>query len=161
MRIVIRLLFLGIILSGCADRPGLAWPWARDDGARGVETAPQSLSSPVNPERRDGRLTPEGFDMTSTAERRAATGARGGVLIGRTVASLGAPQEQGFWLRTGLVTAQRAGRVRVPETGTSVKVTLRPSGGSASAGSQMSLAAFRALGLPLTGLPRVEVYAGG
>lgn len=157
MRLTTGLLGGLMILAGCAgDLPG--WPWARvaDAPVAAAPAAPVAL-----PERRGGRLTPEGFDLTSNAERQAALNAGGGVLVGRTVASLGVPQEQGFWLRTGLVTSERAGRVQVPGGGASVKVTLRPSGGSATAGSQLSLAAFRALGLPLTGLPMIEVYAGG
>lgn len=161
MRRTIVLLGGLLFLAGCAGGwPD--WPWARDGEVAqpAVGTATQTTAPPVQPERRGGRLTPEGFDLTSAAERQAALAAGGGALVGRTVASLGAPQEQGFWLRTGLVTSERAGRVQVPG-GASVKVTLRPSGGRATAGSQLSLAAFRALGLPLTALPTLEVYAGG
>lgn len=158
MRVAIAVLCGGVLLSGCA---GGGWPWQRDRAADAPVVAAPAAAPVAMPERRGGRLTPEGFDLTSQAERQAALAAGGGVLLGRTVASLGAPQEQGFWLRTGLVTSERAGRVQVPGTQTSVKVTLRPSGGSASAGSQLSLAAYRALGLPLTDLPTIEVFAGG
>lgn len=155
-----------MFLAGCAGGwPG--WPWERggeaaQSTAQGpVARAPQTARPVTEPERRGGRLTAEGFDMTTPAERAAARAAGGGVPVGRTVASLGAPQEQGFWLRTGLVTAEGPGRVRVAGSDASVSVTLRPSGGSASAGSQLSLAAFRALDLPLTALPTLEVFAGG
>lgn len=79
-------------------------------------------------------------------------------LLGETLAALGAPGEAGMWLRTGLVTAPRPGRI-VTATGATQAVELRPSGTAASAGSQMSLAAMRALGLPLTQLATVQVYA--
>jgi hypothetical protein len=156
-------LILGLgVLAGCAGDGRLAWPWAREQTPQAApQPRPEATAPAVQPERRGGRLTPEGFDLTSAAEREAARAAGGGALLGRTVASLGAPQEQGFWLRTGLVTSEREGRVAIPETGASVAVTLRPSGGPASAGSQLSLAAFRVLGAPLTSLPQLEVYAGG
>lgn len=166
MRKTAAVMMLGFAaLAGCAGDGRLAWPWAREQSAPpAAQAGPETPAPTAQPERRGGRLTPEGFDLTSEAERAAARadGATGGgALLGRTVASLGAPQEQGFWLRTGLVTTERAGRVRAPDTGVSVKVTLRPSGGRASAGSQLSLAAFRALGAPLTSLPQIEVYADG
>lgn len=78
--------------------------------------------------------------------------------LGETLAGLGAPGEAGIWLRTGLVTAPRPGRI-VTATGASLSVELRPSGTAATAGSQLSLAAMRALALPLTQLASVTVYA--
>lgn len=78
--------------------------------------------------------------------------------LGETLAGLGAPGEAGMWLRTGLVTAPRPGRITTA-TGASLEVELRPSGTAATAGSQLSLAAMRALALPLTQLAPVTVYA--
>lgn len=78
--------------------------------------------------------------------------------LGETLAGLGAPGEAGLWLRTGLVTAPRPGRI-VTATGASLDVELRPSGAAATAGSQLSLAAMRALALPLTQLAAIVVYA--
>lgn len=81
--------------------------------------------------------------------------------LGRTVAGLGDPGKPGLWLETPLVTAAGKGRVVWPSTGRWVAVALLPSGGAVTAGSRMSLDAFRALGAPLTDLIEVEVYAGG
>ena len=101
--------------------------------------------------------TVEEFDTTTEADRAAAVAAPvGGQQLGTTIASLGSPTEPGIWLRTGLVTELVQGRVEFQ--GVSVNVELRPSGGPASAGSQISLAAMRLLGAPLTGLPELVVY---
>lgn len=78
--------------------------------------------------------------------------------LGETLAGLGAPAEAGLWLRTGLVTSPRPGRI-VTATGASLAVELRPTGAAATAGSQLSLAAMRALALPLTQLANLTVYA--
>ena len=75
--------------------------------------------------------------------------------MGSVSVSLGSPTEQGFWLRSALVSAPVRGRV-VTDEGASIAVELLPGNGAA----QMSLPAFRALGLPLTGLPQVTVYSG-
>ncbi len=97
------------------------------------------------------------LDATSAEERAAAlsAGATGGDELGQVVVSLGDPAMQGFWLRSSLVTAPVKGRV-VTDEGASIAVDLLPGSGAA----QLSLPAFRALGLPLTGLPRVTVYSG-
>ena len=101
--------------------------------------------------------TVEDFDTTSAADRAAAVAVPvGQTALGTTIASLGSPTEPGIWLRTGLVTELVQGRVEYQ--GKSVNVELRPSGGSASAGSQISLAAMRLLGVPLTGLPALTVF---
>ena len=101
--------------------------------------------------------TVEQFDTTSAADRAAAVAAPVGEQnLGSTIASLGSPTEPGIWLRTGLVSELVQGRVVYQ--GKSVNVELRPSGGPATAGSQISLAAMRLLGAPLTGLPQLTVY---
>jgi len=130
----------------------------------------------VRPKHRKGAVTTpvgtgEGFvegvaaeelDTTSGAEKEAAldvaTTAKEKEL-GKTIASLGAVAEQGFWLKTPLVVKEREGRVVWADNGNSVNVTLIPKQGEASAGSQISLAAMRALGIPLTGLPELIVFA--
>jgi hypothetical protein len=58
------------------------------------------------------------------------------------------------------VSEVRQGRVRLAATGASVQVELRPIPGAATAGSRLSLAAMRLLGVGLTDLPEIEVYAG-
>lgn len=97
------------------------------------------------------------MDTTSAAEKATAlaAGGGGGVSLGRVVVSLGDPTAQGFWLRSALVTAPAKGRV-VTDEGASIAVDLLPGSGVA----QLSLPAFRALGLPLTGLPEVTVFSG-
>ncbi|AWB48084.1 hypothetical protein HYN69_05740 [Gemmobacter aquarius] len=99
----------------------------------------------------------EAMDRTSAADKAAAlaAGDEGGAKLGSFVVSLGDPTEQGFWLRSSLVTAPARGRV-VTDEGASIAVDLLPGSGAA----QLSLPAFRALGLPLTGLPEVTVYSG-
>ena len=74
--------------------------------------------------------------------------------LGTVVVGLGSPAEQGLWLKSPLVVAKAKGRV-VTQSGASVAVDLLPGSGAAS----LSLAAFRALGLGLTDLPEVTIYA--
>ncbi|MDX2485072.1 MAG: hypothetical protein QNK42_15570 [Pseudodonghicola sp.] len=80
--------------------------------------------------------------------------------LGTTVAGLGDPAKTGLWLETPLVTTGGKGRVVWPTTGRWVAVALLPAVGEVSAGSRLSLEAMRALGVPLTELIEVEVYAG-
>jgi hypothetical protein len=99
----------------------------------------------------------DALDQTTEAEKAAATAApaAGGERnLGAVVVALGSPAEQGFWLRSALVTEPGKGRV-VTATGQSVNVDLQPGTGAAL----LSLAAFRQLGLGLTDLPEVQVYA--
>ncbi len=133
-------------------------------------TEPVSRDDVVRPKLRPaglGRVVPkdastaEQFDVTTDAERRDAAQAPSGAqerLLGHTIASLGDPTQAGFWIKTSLATAQRTGRVVFPGNGRSAKLELLPIAGSDSSGSRMSLAAFRLLGAPLTGLPEIEVY---
>ncbi|WP_238381084.1 hypothetical protein [Alkalilacustris brevis] len=155
-----------VLLSGCG-----AFDRFQRGGAGGAEVA---LASPVadtpRPAARpgsggvrppSGARTAEAFDTTTQAERVAALAAPAaqGRELGRTTASLGPPGEPGFWLRTGLVTQAAEGRVLHAPSGASVQVELRPSGAAPGSGSQLSLAAFRALELPLTALPDLIVFA--
>ena len=96
------------------------------------------------------------LDDTTQAEKAAALApaAAGERSLGRAVVGLGSPAEQGFWLKSTLVTVAAKGRV-VTDGGASVNVDLLPGTG----GALLSLAAFRALGLGLTDLPEVAVYA--
>ncbi len=99
------------------------------------------------------------FDTTSQADRDAATSTSGAsdAALGTTIASLGSPTEPGIWLKTPLVTALTAGRVDFK--GKDINIELRPSGGAAGSGSQISLAAMRLLDAPLTGLAELTVFA--
>jgi hypothetical protein len=98
----------------------------------------------------------EVLDTTTAAEKAAALAApaaSGEKELGKVVVALGPPAEQGLWLRTSLVTSVVQGRVETA-TGQSLTLELRPGTG----GALLSLAAFQALGLSLTGLPEVAVF---
>lgn len=108
--------------------------------------------------------TVEEFDTTSDEDRSAALSAPSSaaeVRLGTTIASLGPPTDPGIWIETPLVTTLVTGRVDFPERGTTVALELRPSGGVAGSGSQISLAAMRLLEIPLTALAEVVVYGPG
>lgn len=102
----------------------------------------------------------EAYDQTTKEEKAAAVAPvkTGEQKLGSTVASLGNPTEQGFWIKTPLVKTAGKGRLAVPATGKSVNVDLLPLVGGASGGSQVSLAALQMLGVSLTGLPRLDVF---
>ncbi|MFB9150577.1 hypothetical protein [Roseovarius ramblicola] len=76
-----------------------------------------------------------------------------------TIASLGDVARPGLWMRTPLVVSPVRGRVSDPASGASVAVDLIPLDAAPGAGSRMSLDAYRALDLPLTGLPELRVDA--
>jgi len=101
----------------------------------------------------------EDFDTTTREEREAAATqvAEEDAPLGVTIASLGSPTDPGIWMKTPLVTVQTAGRVEYQ--GNAINIELRPSGGAAGSGSEMSLAAMRLLEAPLTGLPEVTVFS--
>lgn len=80
--------------------------------------------------------------------------------LGQTIASLGDPTQPGFWLKTPLVTAETQGRIEGAD-GRSVQVRLLPLSGQPGAGSEISLSAMRGLGLSLTDLASLTVFAGG
>jgi hypothetical protein len=104
--------------------------------------------------------TVEQFDTTTAEDRAAAVApapATGARRLGTTIASLGSPTDPGIWFKTPLVSEVTQGRIEYQ--GNSVNVELRPSGGAAGSGSQISLAAMRLIEAPLTGLPEVVVYA--
>jgi hypothetical protein len=131
-------------------------------GARAPAPVPEVTVAPaaVAPAPPTAARTPEQFDTTTPEERAAAAagGTAGGALLGETVATLGNPAEPGFWLLTPLVDAPATGRIVAVATGQAAEVELRPSGGAAGSGSQVSLAAIRLLGVPLTDLAVLQVY---
>jgi hypothetical protein len=141
--------------SKTSDRPVVLAPSDNDQRPRPRPTG----AAPPPPET---ARTADEFDTTSEDEREAAavTPAEGGeVLAGTTVATLGSPAQPGFWLETPLVSAAGPGRVVSKATGESVLVDLLPIEGPAGAGSRISLAALRLLGVSLAGLHELEVYA--
>lgn len=153
-RVAVPVLML-LALAACGAAPGGS-PWAASDpmGQR-PQTRPAEGAAPAPP---PGARTAEAFDTTTAAERAAATAAPpapGGERdLGSVAVSLGSPAEPGFWLRWSGVTAPGPGRVVTP-AGQAVLVDLIPGEGAA----QLSLPAFRALGLPLAGLHPVTVLA--
>lgn len=72
-----------------------------------------------------------------------------------SVAGLGDIAAPGLWVATALVSAPTPGRVTYLATGASVAVQLRPLAGEG--GAQLSLAAFQALGAPITELIEVQI----
>jgi hypothetical protein len=99
----------------------------------------------------------EALDTTSAAEKAealAAAPSAGERQLGRVVVALGPPAETGLWLATALVDAPVEGRIETA-AGQSLTLELRPASGAAL----MSLAGYQALGLPLTSLPEVTVFA--
>lgn len=160
MRHTAVIIGLAFALGGCAQVERVLPPWAKapppesvgEEGEVAAESAPRA---PVT-----GPQTPAALDTTTASERAAAAAPKtsGAKDLGITIASLGAPSEPGFWLKTPLVKAPAKGRVDYGATGKSVAVDLIPLGGAEGAGSRMSLAAFRLLEAPLTGLPEVRVF---
>lgn len=145
------LLSLALVLGGCTALP--LGPRAAAPEAE-VETRP--VSRPPDPPA--GARTAAALDTTTEAQKAAALAApapAGEQALGTVAVSLGNVTEPGFWLRSSLVSAPGKGRVEVAG-GASVAVDLIPGEGAA----QLSLPAYRALGLPLTALPQVTVYGG-
>lgn len=143
-------------LSACGVVDRLLGQGPNDITAAGVaEPAPEGPLSAIAP--LGGAQSAAALDQTSDAEKAAAVAAPAAGAetdLGSVVVALGSPAEQGFWLRSALVTAPGKGRV-VTAGGASVNVDLQPGTGAAL----LSLAAYRALGLGLTDLPKVTVYA--
>lgn len=153
------------VLAGCGASP---FGGNLTGGPNPAVQAPQSdtlrpLARPVQQGTGLGQAgqTADTLDSTTPQERAAAQAGdtAGGALLGETLANLGSPTEQGFWLRTGLVTKVQQGRVERADGSGAIKVELRPSGSAPGAGSQLSLAAFRALNAPLTELLPLRVLA--
>ena len=156
MRLIVPLCLSLALIPGCAVLDRLGPKPAPEPVA--VEVAPPPAVAPVaSPLGQTGAATAAALDQTTTAERKEALAvapAAGEQALGKVAVSLGNPAEQGFWLRSALVTSAGKGRVETA-AGQSVAVDLLPG----ESGAQLSLAAFRALGLTLTDLPEVTVFA--
>ena len=156
MRQVLLTFSVVLFASGCAQLqwPGKARPAPTPDPAT-EEIAPTDVA-PVPAAAR----TVDEFDTTTTEQKAAAVAnsGSGGADLGITIASLGAPSEPGFWLKTPLVDAPAKGRVLYPQNGKSVQVDLIPIDGPKTAGSRMSLSAMRLIEAPFTGLPEIRVF---
>ncbi|WP_141655928.1 D-galactarate dehydratase [Roseibaca calidilacus] len=148
MKLVVLLCCAGAIMAGCELSPLGGFGTGTPPDAPRVAVASPDGDTPRPEARPDGSR-----DMPDTP------GNAGAAALGTTLASLGSPTEQGLWLRTGLVTRVEPGRVVRTDGGGALRVELRPSGAPPGAGSQLSLAAFRALDVPLTQLLPLEVFA--
>ncbi|KMW56396.1 hypothetical protein AIOL_001348 [Candidatus Rhodobacter oscarellae] len=145
-------------MSGCADlSPQFLDRFGRDS----PRAEPRVFVPPPRAEREPAVLGPDGTELASVTPPvepapPPVTAADG--RLGTTIASLGDPVAEGFWLKTPLVSTVRQGRVVYERTGRSVQVELRPSGGAGGSGSQISLAAMRLLGASITDLIEVVVF---
>ena len=156
MRLILTLPI--IALAGCST-PSFQGPFGPALSAPEVAPAPTLNTAPPPPPPQNA-VTVEQFDTTSQEERAAAvvaTAPAGDQVLGTTIATLGPPAEPGIWLKTPLVTTITAGRVAYE--GKTINIELRPSGGAAGSGSQISLAAMRLIEAPLTSLVELEVFA--
>jgi hypothetical protein len=147
------------LVAGCAATPQWLSPRSAPTETPPAQAAPDAATAAASKVPPNAR-TVDQFDTTSAEDKaRAAQPAAGGTPLGTTIASLGAPGEPGFWIKTPLVTKPGPGRVVYPANGKSVKGDLIPLGGDVGAGSRMSLAALRVIDAPLTGLPEVQVFS--
>jgi hypothetical protein len=152
MRIIVLITLALLPLSGCAMFDKLKGTPAAVAPPPVEATAPLTAIVPLG----TGANTPDTLDQSTPEQVAAATApvAGGERELGKVVVALGSPAEQGFWIKTPLAVVAGKGRVVTAE-GKSVNVDLQPGSG----GALLSLAAFRALGLGLTDLPEVTVFA--
>jgi hypothetical protein len=150
-------------LAACTDPAWQLTPNAPDAAIDAAVAVPvETLDPTPPPPPPPAARTVEEFDTTTAEDRAAAVAAvepAGEQLLGTTNVSLGSAADPGIWLKTGLVDALTQGRAEYPENGNAISLELRPSGGDRAGGSQMSLAAMRLLGIPLTALADVRVFA--
>ena len=152
-----RLLLCAFILIPALSACGLVHQIVGRDAqpaatAQAVPNGPLSATAPLG-----GAQSAAALDQSTDDEKAAATATPAANTernLGSVVVALGSPAEQGFWLKSALVSAPAKGRV-VTAAGKSVNVDLQPGAGAAL----LSLAAYRALGLGLTDLPEVAVFA--
>lgn len=170
MKVRFAIVIMAMPLAACAPGQGLFDLKSNEDSSdvrvrspSEGQTRPKvrpSQGAIVRPP--SGARTAEAFDTTTEDERAAAVqtaqSETQATLLGATIASLGAPSESGIWMKTPLVDGPAKGRVDDPASGGSVAVDLMPLDAPRGAGSQLSLAAMRLLGVGLTDLPEVQVY---
>lgn len=153
------LLSAGLVLNGCSQPIfGGLFERPAEEAAAEVPAPDTEEAAPIAPPPPVGATTAEEFDTTSAEDRAAALAepvTQEQAILGRTSATLGDPADPGIWLKTPLVTEVAQGRVSWE--GQEITVELRPSGGEPGSGSQISLAAMRLLGAPLTAIIEVDV----
>ena len=157
-------LLLPLALTAACDLPPLA-PVAPPAATPAASAPPPVALDPTPPPPPPPQArTVEEFDTTTAEDRAEALAtppAPAEIALGTTIVSLGPPADPGIWLETPLVASPVMGRADYAPAGTSVALELRPSGGPPGSGSQISLAAMRLLGIPLTALAEVTVYGPG
>jgi hypothetical protein len=159
MKYSFALILPALLLSACANMPFSQGKSAAMEPTAAIAThpapRPNSAGAKAPPK---GARTVKALDTTTAAQKAEALAApaQPGAeqSLGKTAVALGNVTEPGFWLRSGLVKKAGPGRV-VTASGGSIAVDLIPGEGAA----QLSLAAFRALNLPLTDLPEVTIFA--
>jgi hypothetical protein len=146
----ITLMILVLAVSACSNLPFL-----KRAAPEPVLETPTALQPAIAPPA--GSKTAAALDTTTISQKEAALTVKpdgsGDQKLGTTSVALGNVTEPGFWLRSALVKAPGKGRVETADGG-NLQVDLIPGTGAA----QLSLAAFRALKLPLTGLPQVTIF---
>ena len=149
---VVAFAFIALILAACSKKQPTKLPIV---GSTEVGVLLKRTGSPTPPEK---------FDITTPQERSVARKIDSSITpveLGETIASLGNPVETGFWLRTHFVNEITDGYVvyKSPEKSAenTVNVSLIPSKNLEN-GNQISLSAFRVLGLPPTALPKLTIY---
>jgi hypothetical protein len=150
--ILISLLSLSLV-PGCGVMSKLQRP--KPAATPEVQIAPPVATTTLAPVMGQA-ASPAALDQ-ATAEQKQAAVAKTGVpeqKLGTAVVALGNPVDQGFWVKAAVIKTAGKGRV-VTANGASVNVDLIPATGAAS----LSFSAFRALGLGLTDLPEVTIYA--
>lgn len=149
-------------LAGCATQNGTGLQQAPSDIPilTPTETDLRPVNRPERPVVTQEPLTVETASTVTQAEQVAATEtpSSAGQDKGTTIVSLGLLDRDGFWMQTPLVGAETDGRVLVEATGASVNLRLVPNGAAAGSGSQLSIAAMQALGIPITDLTEVRVF---
>ncbi|MEL6585337.1 MAG: D-galactarate dehydratase [Pseudomonadota bacterium] len=165
-------LVICVAVAGCADVPVLGRLAGGSGGSETGAPAPLPGATTAGPSRPVARPTAPPpaasasaaqLDTVSDAEkaaaRQAASAAPAGGELGQVTVALGDPGDAGLWVKSALVSENTEGTVRTG-SGDAIAVTLRPLG-SGDGGPQISLAALRALGLPLTGLHPVTLARSG
>ena len=152
-----RLLMIPLVILPACTTPSFQglFPSPLDEP---LEVAAETLDPTPPPPPPETARTVDEFDTTSEADRAEAvtvSAVSSEQVLGTTLATLGSPTEPGIWLKTPLVTALTPGRVTYQ--GQTINIELRPSGGEAGSGSQISLAAMRLLNAPLTGIIELQV----
>lgn len=159
MKALVLVPALALTLSGCAllQKPGAESRPGPVTGPSEVQPATEFAPAVGTTALGARAVSAAALDKTTAEEKAAALtapAAGGERQLGKVVVALGPPAEQGIWLSTTLVGAVTQGRITTAE-GRSLAVELRPGTGAAL----LSLAAYQALGLPLTSLPEITVFA--